>query len=438
MKRLSILVLTVFCFSFLNSQTVYYPPLSTAATWETISPTQLGWSTSKIDTLYAFLAKENTKAFIVLKDGKIVLEKYFGTFTADSVWYWASAGKTITSFLVGKAQEDGYLSISDPSNKYLGSGWTNCSAIQENAITIRHQLTMTSGLDDGVADNHCTSPACLKYLSAPGTRWAYHNAPYTLLESVIEKASSTNINLFTQSKLKAKTGITGLWTMIDYDNVFFSTARSMARYGLLAQQKFIWKTDTLLRDTAYIRAMTTTSQQLNKSYGYLWWLNGKQNYMLPTLQYVFQGSYAPEAPTDMFAGLGKNGQIVSVSPSQGLVVIRMGNQPDSQNSDVTPQFCNQIWGKLNDAIYNRTAVTKISESVSEARIYPNLAGDSMTLEFDGSCDRLVIFDILAKPVKIFLSPKSPMSIEIGSLPKGVYMARLKSGQKVRKISFIKK
>jgi CubicO group peptidase (beta-lactamase class C family) len=41
------------------------------------------------------------------------LEKYFGTFTRDSIWYRASAGKTITAFLFGKAQENGKLSILD-------------------------------------------------------------------------------------------------------------------------------------------------------------------------------------------------------------------------------------------------------------------------------------------------------------------------------------
>jgi CubicO group peptidase (beta-lactamase class C family) len=438
MRKLTVFVLLLVVAVTTSSQSVYYPPLSSSAVWESVSPVSLGWSASKIDTLYNYLEKQNSKAFIVLKDGKIVLEKYFGTFTADSVWYWASANKTLTAFLVGKAQEDGFLSVNDATNKYLGMGWTSCTPAQENAITIRHQLSMTTGLDDGVAYNHCTTAPCLKYLAAPGVRWAYHNAPYTLLQSVLEKATSTNVNLYTQSKLKTKTGMTGLWTMIDYDNVFFSTARSMARYGLLAQQKFIWKTDTLLHDTAYVRAMTTPSQNLNKSYGYLWWLNGKSSFMLPTLQYVFQGSYAPEAPADMFAALGKNGQIISVSPSQGLVVVRMGNQPDLPAADISPELCNQIWRRLNDVIYYRTAVKEIAGGLTTAKIYPNSTGDSMTLEFDGACDRLVVFDTMARPVKIFLSPQSPLSFELGTLPKGVYFVRLKSGSTFKKLTFVRK
>ncbi|NBU04032.1 MAG: hypothetical protein EBT60_06995 [Bacteroidetes bacterium] len=72
-----------------KAQTTYFPP--NTGTWETITPQSLGWCDANIDSLYNYLNQKNTKAFIILKDGKIVLEKYFGNFTQDSIWYWASA-----------------------------------------------------------------------------------------------------------------------------------------------------------------------------------------------------------------------------------------------------------------------------------------------------------------------------------------------------------
>ena len=338
-----------------DAQTIYFPPLNNAAMWDTISPASLGWCTNRIDSLYNFLNFQNTKAFIVLKDGKIVLEKYFDNFTKDSVWYWASAGKTITSFLVGKAQKDGLLSINDISSKYLGSGYTSCTPAQENEISIRHQLTMTSGLDDGIPDNHCTTNTCLIYKAPVTTRWAYHNAPYTLLEKVLETATNQNLNAYTQTALKTKTGITGSWITLNYDNIFFSKPRSMARFGLLYLNKCIWQTDTLLHDTSYFNQSVNSSQSLNNSYGYLWWLNGKSSFMVPSSQFVLPGSYAPAAPADMFAGIGKNGQIVSIAPSLGLVVIRMG-EASSDISDVPFTLCNKIWENLNYVLCNN-AVT---------------------------------------------------------------------------------
>lgn len=104
--------------------------------------------------------------------------------------------------------------------------------------------------------------------------------------------------------------------------------------------------------------MTNTSQTLNNSYGYLWWLNGKSSYMLPTLQSVFPGSYAPYAPADMFAGLGKNGQILSISPGKGIVIVGMGNSPGSSSSEIATVFCNQIWQKLNAIMCTLTQIVE--------------------------------------------------------------------------------
>ncbi len=333
-----------------KAQTLYFPPLL-GNTWSTTSPASLGWCTERIDSLYNFLSLKNTKAFIVLKDGRIVLERYFGTFTEDSVWYWASAGKTITGFLVGKAQEQGYLSLSDKSSTYLGQGWTSLSQQQEDSIIIRHQLTMTSGLNDG-GDVYCTDPPCLQYLAPAGSRWAYHNAPYTLLENVLTNATGQNINLYTQNVLKNQTGITGLWVTVDYNNIFYSKARSMARFGILMQNKFKWNNTSLLTDSVYIHDMLNTSQPHNYAYGYLTWLNGKGSFMVPGVQIKLPGSYAPAAPADMFAAIGKNGQILSVAPSKGLVVVRMGDDPAA--GDVPFTLTDEIWQRLNYVMCNST------------------------------------------------------------------------------------
>ncbi|MFZ1678406.1 MAG: serine hydrolase domain-containing protein [Saprospiraceae bacterium] len=185
---------------FMHAQSLYFPPL-VGNTWDTLSPSSLGWCTDQISPLFDYLESTNTKAFIVLKDGKIVIEKYFGTFTRDSIWYWASAGKTLTSFMVGIAQQENKLSISDTTSQYLGQGWTNCTTAQEDKITIRHQLTMTTGLDDGVPENYCTLDTCLIYKADAGTRWAYHNAPYTLLDEVIQNATGVSLNVYINQKL---------------------------------------------------------------------------------------------------------------------------------------------------------------------------------------------------------------------------------------------
>lgn len=350
MKKISFLILIFFTFS-VKSQSIYFPPLS-GNTWQTLDPADLGWCSDSIQALYNLLQQTNAKSFIVLKDGKIVLEKYFGTFTADSIWYWASAGKTLTAFTIGIAQEENIVQLDAPVSQYLGAGWTSAPPDKEIQIKIWNQLTMTSGLNDGVSDVDCTEPSCLQYIADAGTRWAYHNAPYTLLHAVVDSAG-VSFNSFFNTKVRNKIGMNGLWLPIGYNKVYFSNTRSMARFGLLLLNKGIWNNDTILHDTAYFHSMINSSQDLNLSYGYLTWLNGKPSYMLPSIQFVFPGKVIPEAPDDMFMALGKNDQKIHVVPSKNMVVIRMGNAAYA-NELVPATIDNQIWKKIkSNELYNR-------------------------------------------------------------------------------------
>lgn len=292
-----------------------------------------------------------TRGFIVLKNGYIVIEEYFGNnildtapFDMNAVWYWASAGKTLTSFVIGKAVEDGYLSIHDTTSDYLGTGWTSLTPEQENLITIRHQLTMTTGFDDEVANNHSTLPEDLIYKADAGTRWAYHNGPYTLLEQVVANAAGFNFNDYFNSSLRDKIGMDGVWFWNGDDHVYYSTPRSMARFGLLIVNNGVWKGNVIINNPEFLDDMVTTSQSLNLSYGYLWWLNGKDSFMAPETQVVFPGSLTPNAPDDMVCAIGRNGQYLSIVPSKNLVLIRMGEEPTSV--PVPFLFLDDIWEKL--------------------------------------------------------------------------------------------
>lgn len=150
-----------------GTASLYFPPLS-GTEWQTASPASLGWNEVLLNDLYPYLQSKNTKAFMILKDGKIVVERYFGTFSADSLWYWASAGKTLTAFLAGLAQEEGLLTINDKTSRYLGAGWTSEPLAKENLITVRHQLTMTTGLDDGAGTPIAPIPPAWFIKQMPG------------------------------------------------------------------------------------------------------------------------------------------------------------------------------------------------------------------------------------------------------------------------------
>ena len=411
------LFLLIVLFACPSLAQVYFPPTS-GNTWETITPAELGWCEDQIPELFSFLESNNTKAFIVLKNGKIVIENYFGTFTQDSLWYWASAGKTLTSYLVGIAQQNGQLSINDLSSSYLGSGWTSCTADQENSITVRNQLTMTSGLDDGVADPYCTDPNCLIYSADAGTRWAYHNAPYTLLDGVLEGATGQTLNGLVFSALKQPTGMDGFFFQSGYNNVYLSTARSMARFGILMQNGGNWNGNQLMTDANYFQEMTTPSQNLNNSYGYLWWLNGQSDYMVPGSQLVLPGMLFPHAPTDVYAALGKNGQFLNVSPADGLVFVRLGNAPD--NSLVPFLLNDQIWEKLNYVM-----CTPVVEN-SEENFILNLTATSVQIYWPGKAFVCEILGADGKRIET-ISSKESTEVSTSRWAPGVYFVKCSNG-----------
>ena len=320
---------------------IYFPPL-TGNLWEKTSVEELGWNQNQVQQLMNYLDENNTKAFILLHHGKIVFENYFNGHTADSPWYWASAGKTLTSIMVGIAEENGYLTINTKVSDYLGDGWTSAPIAKENLITPKHLLSMTSGLDDSFGDNVAADN--LMYFTDAGTRWAYHNV-YIKLQSIIEATTQESFANFFNTHLKEKTGITGTWVQTGDFSVYYSTARSMARFGLLALNKGTWNTTPIANKT-YFNNSISTSQTINKSYGYLWWLNGKESYHLPQTQLEFQGELIPNAPSDVFCALGKNDQKIYVVPSKNLVIIRMGESAEDTNFALS-NFDNNLWEKIN-------------------------------------------------------------------------------------------
>jgi len=122
----------------------------------------------------------------------------------------------------------------------------------------------------------------------------------------------------------------------------------MARFGLLMHNKGVWNGSTIVSES-YFNEMTNKSQDINKSYGYLWWLNGKENVVGTTSTEGLPGPLVPNAPNDMIAALGANDQKIYVVPSKELVVIRCGETAGEMQLGPS-SFDNELWSKINAVI----------------------------------------------------------------------------------------
>lgn len=327
------------------NEAMYFPP-NGSSVWETKSVESLNWKPQNVQPLYDYLNATNAKSFIILVNGKIVLEKYFNSHTQSTLWYWASAGKTLTATLSGIAQQEGFINLNNKVSDYIGNGWTSAPLVKENLIKCKDLLCMTSGLNDNLGDN--VSPANLQYVADAGSRWAYHNV-YVKMQDVVAQATGQNWSNYFDIKLRDKIGMstTGGWVTANDNVIYRSDSRSMARFGLLALNKGNWNGNQIINET-FFNTATTTSQNINQAYGYLWWLNGKSTYKLPGLQVQFNGTLVPNGPTDMYMALGKNDQKIYVIPSKKVVVIRMGNVADPANPTFAlSDFDNSLWQKIN-------------------------------------------------------------------------------------------
>lgn len=323
------------------AETIYFPPMSSDI-WDTKTLTEIGYNETNLQPLLDFLEDKNTKVFIMLHNGKIVIEAYMNNHNVASPWYWASAGKTLTTAVTGIAQDEGLLDINAKVSDYIDTGWTSIPLEKENLITNKSLLTMTSGLDDTLGDS--ISAENLQYSADAGDRRAYHNV-YLKLQDVVAIASNQTWDSYFNTHLKNRIGMSGAWIPFGNLNTYWSTTRSMARFGLLTAAYGAWE-DTQIISESFLTKATNTSQSTNPAYGYLWWLNGKSSYQLPQSQSQISGELIPNAPDDMYCALGRNDQKIYIVPSEKLVIIRMGECANNLNFALS-SFDNDLWEQLN-------------------------------------------------------------------------------------------
>ena len=128
-----------------NPDESMYFPSNTGTAWETKSLSSLGWNESAVQPLKDYLSQKHTKSFMILVNGRIVMEEYFNGHTQLLPGNGIVPVKHLVATTTGIAQQEGLLNINNKVSQYLGTGWTSEPLEKENLITSRHLLTMTSG-----------------------------------------------------------------------------------------------------------------------------------------------------------------------------------------------------------------------------------------------------------------------------------------------------
>ena len=180
-----------------------------------------------------------------------------------------------------------------------------------------------------------------------------------------------------------------------------------------------------LYDNDYFQSMTTPSQELNEAYGYLTWLNSGDTFMIPSTEFIFPGNIMPNAPAEVYSAQGKNGQILNVVPSQGLVVVRMGDLA-AEDGLISIMFNNSIWEYINDLECDPMSVQEIS--TDQITIYPNPTSSIVNIET--AFDSEFSVAIMDRTGRLALEVKNQYELDVSGLSAGIYALQITSGTEV--------
>lgn len=312
--------------------------------WQTARPEDLGLDPAVLERTAAAAKTAGSKCFLVVRDGRIAGEWYFdgtGPRTTHPVF---SVTKSVTSTLVGIAQDEGALDVRDPAATWIPS-WQGTPS---QAVTVRNLLANDSGREWALALDYSQLVGSqdmtgfavgLRQSARPGSTWAYNNSAIQTLEAVLQSATGRDVAAYARDRLFRPLGMDD--TFMDHDAAgntmtysgITSTCRDLARFGVLMLDEGRWGDDQIV-SRAWVQAATgRPSTKLNAAYGYLWWTNhaGRLRGPLPDMAGAEQGPtkrrgrLVPGAPNDVFWALGLGSQIVQVDRRSGTVVVRLGD-----------------------------------------------------------------------------------------------------------------
>ena len=321
------------------------PPSPPGDEWPTTTPEEAGLDPDAVAALLAEAEAAGSHCVAVVRDGELVVEASWPGPDAEPREVF-SITKSLTSVLVGIAERDGLLSVTDPVARYVPE-WAGTPSAE---VTIEHLLANVSGrrwdlaTDYGAmalgAEDKTTFAVGLGQQHEPGTVWAYNNSAIQVLSRVIEEATGVDAAEYAEREVFGPLGMADSELARDAagnPTTFMglqSTCTDLARLGQLMLLEGRWGDEQVLSPDFVARA-TSPSTELNAAYGWLWWVNGDGPIAGPRLATTgeagddgsLEGPLVPEAPADTFWALGLHDQVMAVVPAHGIVAVRLGPAP---------------------------------------------------------------------------------------------------------------
>jgi CubicO group peptidase (beta-lactamase class C family) len=340
--------------------------------WMTATPESQGLLPDKLDAMWNQLRERKTTALLVIRNDRIVYERYADGFNRRTPHYTASLAKSLVGGVsLMLAMDDGRVRPDDLASKFVPQ-WAGIPL--KGDITLRQLATHTSGMEDAEADHlphdrltgwkgdfwkrpppphdpFTISRDVTPVLEEPGTNPRYSNPGMAMLSYCLTASLQGTPQADLQSLLKTRimepmgvpgkewsvgygetTTLDGLPLVASWGGGEFSP-NACARVGSLLLHKGNWHGEQLI-SRATVEQATQNAGMPNHS-GLGWWVNRNTD---GTLVW-------PSLPADAFWGLGAQGQFLLVVPSLNLIVLRTGGpmtKADDTQSEITAFVVNPL------------------------------------------------------------------------------------------------
>lgn len=310
-------------------------------------PTQIDATVLQAAADWAFereSAEQVTLSLLVVHRGQIILERYAPGVTMHTKTRTWSTAKSIAVTLIGMLVDEGRMALDEP----LDIEWLPPARSPETdprrEITLRHVLNMSSGLYpvDNFGMEYATGSGLSYWAGAssvdgarsrglvrkPGTVWDYENYDTILGVLAMKRAlgDSTTYLRFPRQALLDRIGMRNTFLSVDRYGDFilssqvYTTARDLARFGLLYLNGGTWKGKRLISEDwiDFVRTPAPATAERGNFYGGQWWLVPDDR---------------TDVPKDAYSTAGNRGQYVIVVPSHELVIVRRGLDYGRQGFD---------------------------------------------------------------------------------------------------------
>ncbi len=321
----------------------------------------------EVDDVFTLPGLGETRALLVLVDGKIAAERYAKGYGPDTRFVSWSMAKTVTAVMIGMLVADGRLRLDENAPVPL---WQRPGDAR-GEITLRQLLQMRSGLRHTESFDPPQGSSLVRMLlldgrddmarwaeeqpleAEPGAQFEYSTATSVILADIAARELTDRENSDTRraavaNYLQARLfGPLGMDSMVpEFDasgtliggSLIHGTARDWAKFGEFLRRKGRGKGGEQLVPRSWIEKMTTPSPR-SPQYGFQTWLNR---------EYRKQGANEPHelfpdrAPHSMFSLIGHMGQYVMVSPSQHVTLVRLGHSNDEERAALLQQLADVL------------------------------------------------------------------------------------------------